>query len=84
MESLWRHCKNSKTTCDAYLCLRLSSIHTYQKYLNPSGGPVPLRCSSAELKLTIMINCDRHCPCGEDDNIPEKFLFIVGFFYQIV
>jgi hypothetical protein len=40
MESLWRQLKNSKTTSDAYLLH--SSIHTYKKYLNPSGGPVSL------------------------------------------
>jgi hypothetical protein len=37
---LWRQIKNSKTTSDAYLGL---AIHTYQKYLNPSGDPVPLK-----------------------------------------
>ncbi len=39
MESLWGHFKNSKTTRDAIH----PSIHTYQKYLNPSRDPVPLR-----------------------------------------
>ncbi len=39
MESLWRHFKNSKTTRNAIH----PSIHTYQKSLNPSGDPVPLR-----------------------------------------
>jgi hypothetical protein len=32
--------KISKTTREAYLRLHLS-IGTYQKYLNPSGDPVP-------------------------------------------
>jgi hypothetical protein len=47
MESLWRHFKNSKN--DQRRLFMPTSIHTYQKYLNPSGDPVPLNDSSRNL-----------------------------------
>jgi hypothetical protein len=43
MESLWTRGDTLKIQKPPATLIMPTSIHTYQKYLNPSGDPVPLK-----------------------------------------
>jgi hypothetical protein len=62
MESLWRHFKKKKFRNHPRRLFMPTSIHTYQKYLNPSDFLV-------SLKYIIFQCCGPGSECGSDGTV---------------